>query len=733
MLEFTSWILLGTQFLLGFVGVVFLISGLDDLFIDLNFICRSLFRKMFVLPKYKGLSVEDIRSFPEKPIAIMVPAWDESAVIRRMLENTLRTLEYSNHHVFVGTYPNDPASASEVDAVCQSFPNVHRTLCPKNGPTNKADCLNWIYQGIRLFEKENDLQFEVFLMEDCEDVVHPLSLKLFNYLIPRKDMVQLPVFPLETKWSDFTSGHYIDEFAENHSKDLWVRERLSKGIPAAGVGCGFSRRAFEQITSGRGNQLFSIDSLTEDYEFGLRLKSQMLKGIFVRQRLSRSPRRNRLLGCLRTSRAAEYVAVREFFPSSFNAAVRQKSRWVLGIALQGWSSLGWKGDVWTRYMFYRDRKTLVTSLVNALGYVVVCVQCCIWVTQWLMPSAYRYPPLVEQGGLLWDLLLMDSVLLINRLAWRISSVYQLYGCVQALLSIPRQVWANFINAAAVLRAFRLYAAYLRTGVLVKWDKTAHVFPSEAQLAQYHKRLGDVLIERKLISTDQLDSALALQQKAKRPLGSLLVRMGAISEAQLTEVLSTQLQLPLEKLDFRATPPALLDLVPRHLAVGYSMFPVRMLDDGRVLLAVADRLKPQQRIEIEAALGRNISLCLVSHSELAIALRAGYGLRSDSPLPKDDPESIPRAESGYRRLGDVLLDSEMISLIALDKAIGDYASAEPQLLGDYLVKQNMITPQQLELALKLQNASTAEAANAGDRVDAPAAGAALPNSSSDQYV
>jgi adsorption protein B len=706
MLEFTSWLLVFAHLLLGFILVIFFLSGADDLFIDLNFVCRSLYRRFFVVPKHKRLSVDDLRAVPEQPVAVMVPAWDESAVIRRMLENTLRTLEYSNYHVFVGTYRNDPDTAREVDSICGSFPNVHRTVCPKDGPTNKADCLNWIYQGIRLFEKQNEIAFEIFLMEDCEDIVHPLSLKLFNRLIPRKDMVQLPVFPLETRWYNFTSGHYIDEFAENHSKDLWVRERLAKGIPAAGVGCAFSRAALERIAGLRENQVFNIDSLTEDYEFGLRLRNHALKGIFVRQRLVSSDQANKH----QRTRAAEYVAVREYFPSTFETAVRQKSRWVVGIAFQGWSNLGWRGDLRTRYMYLRDRKTLITSQVNVLGYVVVLIQCCVWGMQWLTPFAYRYPPIVERGGFLWKLLLLDAALMTNRLVWRVGCVYSLYGGFQALLSIPRQVWANLINAAAALRAVRLYIGYLRTGVLVKWDKTAHVFPSEAQLTEFHRKLGDLLLERKLISQDDLESALSWQQKLKRPLGNLLMRMGSIHEKALTEVLSAQLHLQIEKLDPRETAPEVLHALPRNLAIRYAAFPVRILHDGRLLLAVADRLKPQHVVELETALGRKISLCLSTRSELGMALRFVYGTAGpaqEKSIAGIQRETRTSAEAGsrYRLLGDILLDEEMISPEALEAAMDQYASAKPQQLGQYLVEQALITPEQLQLALQLQMVQT----------------------------
>jgi adsorption protein B len=226
--------------LLWFVAVVFFLSGLDDWFNDLYYAVRSVYRWLFVLPKCHSLTEEQLLALAEQPVAIMIPAWQEAKVIRQMLENTIRILNYANYHISVGTYPNDPETRREMESVREHFDNVHRIVCPKDGPTNKTDFLNWIYQGIEVFEKEHHLQFAVFVMDDSEDLVHPLSLKLFNYLIPRKDMIQLVVLPLEPKRSKFTEGHYCDEFAEMHYKNLVVREFLSNSMSSAGVGCAFS-------------------------------------------------------------------------------------------------------------------------------------------------------------------------------------------------------------------------------------------------------------------------------------------------------------------------------------------------------------------------------------------------------------------------------------------------------------------------------------------------------------
>jgi adsorption protein B len=473
--------LVALKLLFVFVSLVFLACGLDDLFIDT---CYGIW---LARRRWSGMAAaqpteRQLQDRPEQPIAIMLPAWDESAVIRPMLLRLLKTLNYGNYHVFVGTYPNDVATHVEVEHVRAVSDRVHRVCTPSNGPTCKADCLNWIYQGIRRHEKETGIRFEIFVMQDCEDVIHRLAYKVFNHLIPANDMVQLPVLSLDRKWNEFTGGHYLDEFAQLHSKDLVVREMLDRSIPAAGVGCAFSRRAFETAAAGNRNELFNIDSLTEDYDFGFRMKTLGMKQVFAKFVVERRVvRRHWLTGRPRETTLRDYVAIREYFPSGFGVAVRQKGRWVVGITLQGWSSLRWRGGLATKYMLYRDRRALVTNFCNVLGYVVVLGVAALWVLNALVPESLHYPPVVEPGSWLWDLTLVNAALLAWRVAQRAYFVQRLYGWAQALWSVPRMVWGNFINFAATGRAVRLYARFLRTGKLIAWDKTTHTFPSEDDL------------------------------------------------------------------------------------------------------------------------------------------------------------------------------------------------------------------------------------------------------------
>lgn len=714
------YLLLGIHILLAGLGIIFVISGIDELVIDCTYIIDKVYRWIFIRHKFPPLSEAQLLAPPEKPVAIMIPCWDESAVIRRMLNNTIKVITYTNYQIFVGTYPNDLKTQREVALVREEYGNVNRIVCPKDGPTNKADCLNWIYAGIRHYEKENGVRFEIFVMNDSEDIVHPLYLKLFNYLIPRMDMIQLPVFPMMRRWWDFTAGHYADEFAENHARDMLAREILSKSVPSAGVGSGYSRRALELLAEDSNNQLFNIESLTEDYDFGLRMHKFGLRQVFVRQVLRHTVTEKNFMGKTRLKVKREYIAIREFFPRTFTAAVKQKSRWIMGISLQGWANLGWQGNLLTRYMLFRDRKSLVTNVASMLANAIVPVVLCIWLYQVFTPDAYHYPPAVAPGTWIWYLMLANLFFFCWRSLWRAFYVYMIYGFGQALLSLPRLLWANVINFAATMRAFRLYARYLLTGKVIAWDKTDHVYPSEAELVAYRRRLGDLMLDRRFITTAQLDAALARQKETGLPLGRVLLDMGMTTECRLVQILGMQFHLETRSIDPFTTPVDALAALPRSMAMANGAFPLEVRPTGELAVAVETPPSAQALAAMEQAAGRSIVLYLVARSDLAFALRYGFDrLSSPGAIPEsalaaalvarkqltreqlDQARSLQRQQ--YARLGDVLVEERALGYLQLQQAEARFFAQHNARcrFGDFLVTEGVITADQLRQALDAQ--------------------------------
>jgi adsorption protein B len=103
LLIFMPYLLLTLKIGLWVFGVIFLLNGLNELFFDTVKALRELWRRFVVFGwrHRKPLTEYDLLSRPEQPIAVMIPCWDESAVIRRMLENSLQVLNYANYVIFV--------------------------------------------------------------------------------------------------------------------------------------------------------------------------------------------------------------------------------------------------------------------------------------------------------------------------------------------------------------------------------------------------------------------------------------------------------------------------------------------------------------------------------------------------------------------------------------------------------------------------------------------------------
>ncbi len=530
--------------LTAFSAVAILISGLDDLFIDVCYYVSELRRRL----AGGGVSATEaeLRALPEQAIAVMIPAWHEDAVIAHMLRNTLATVDYKNFDIFVGAYPNDEPTMLAVAAVAESDPRVHRIVCPHDGPTNKADCLNWIIEGIRHHDKLTGRRVEIFMLHDSEDLVHPLSFKLMNRFIPEAAMVQLPVIPFESSAAQMTAGTYLDEFAESHLKDMVVRERLSGMVPSAGVGTGFSRAAIDRLAAKHDNQIFNVATFTEDYDLAFRLKAigerSILVQFFVDRAEAAAPRRFGGDPELRLVR--RLVGTRGYFPANFGDAVRQKARWTLGIVFHGWQQRGWEGGLALRYMIWRDRKALVTNSVNIIGYALLFAAA---LRARIAPGGA--PFLVS--GWVWSIILIDALLLVNRCVQRVACIARVSCWKQAALSLPRIIWGNVINFFAVARATHLFVRTALTGKKLVWAKTAHAFPSEAQLLGFKRKLGDLLLESRRLTLAHLGEALKAQKESGKLLGDVLVDSGYVTEAELVDTLAAQMKVEARHLDSAA--------------------------------------------------------------------------------------------------------------------------------------------------------------------------------------
>jgi adsorption protein B len=127
-----------------FAAVGFLVVALNDLAVDLIYFTRRLWRSLAIYSRYPRAFAETLAAPAAGGwMAVFIPAWDESTVIAPMLRETLKRFGAGDYRLFVGHYANDPATAGAIASV--SDPRIISVALPVNGPTTKADCLNYLY------------------------------------------------------------------------------------------------------------------------------------------------------------------------------------------------------------------------------------------------------------------------------------------------------------------------------------------------------------------------------------------------------------------------------------------------------------------------------------------------------------------------------------------------------------------------------------------------------------
>ncbi|MET4679901.1 glycosyl transferase family protein [Stenotrophomonas rhizophila] len=675
------------------VAVLILISSLDDLFIDVWYWVRESWRTLTVKKRreYRPLTQQDLLQRPEQPLAIMVPAWAEYDVIAQMVENMIDVLDYREYIVFVGTYPNDAETIAEVERMRRRYKRLRRVEVPHAGPTSKADCLNWLILSIFDYEKRHDIEFAGVILHDSEDVLHPMELRFFNYLLPRKDMIQLPVTSLDREWYELIAGVYMDEFAEWHAKDLVVRESVSGMVPSAGVGTCFSRKALLALSAATNNQPFNTDSLTEDYDVGARLAAMGMHSIFARFPVQFRVRRPSWFGWgpVRESTQSMALCVREYFPDNFRASYRQKARWVLGIGLQSWETLGWRGSLATKYLLARDRKGIVTSFVSIIAYIIFLQLLLFWLLKVTGVWTTQFPTIFQAGTWQMNIALITTAALASRVVQRFYFVNKLYGWEHALMSIPRMVVGNMINFMATARAWRMFLLYLLFGKRMVWDKTMHDFPSASQLVQTRKRLGELLTTWQAVEPKRLEQALQQQQGGRQqPLGRILVSQGWLDDETLAEAIAFQGDLARAVIDVDYLQAGQFPLSV-EACVQWRLLPLPGSTADTLSIAVANPLSEAEQAQLlHDVHATAVEQSIARESEINAGLRliSGETYRIDAvPL-----------------LGDLLVEMRLIARDQFERVLDEYKPQRDGRIGDYLVKHGVATEAAIAEAVREQH-------------------------------
>jgi len=136
-------------------------------------------------------------------------------------------------------------------------------------------------------------------------------------------------------------------------------------------------------------------------------------------------------------------------------------------------------------------------------------------------------------------------------------------------------------------------------------------------------LGALLMREHLITAEQLEMALADQQGTGLRLGELLVEWGWVDSAAVSRALAEQYEMDFVDLDAAGVDSAVAERLSPRDAHSHGAIPIRLLDDGRLLVGVADPTDVGACDELRELLGAPVSLVVVDQHAFNRALAGAY--------------------------------------------------------------------------------------------------------------
>jgi type IV pilus assembly protein PilB len=184
------------------------------------------------------------------------------------------------------------------------------------------------------------------------------------------------------------------------------------------------------------------------------------------------------------------------------------------------------------------------------------------------------------------------------------------------------------------------------------------------------KLGDLLIKAKLLTPEEVYSALEVQKKSGEKLGRILVSTGIITEKQLCETLGYQLGMPFIDLERIALDPVVVSIIPESIAIKHTIIAVEKSSEGILSVAMFNPLDVVAIDDVRVMTGLEVKVMVSNQSAIEKAINTYYkidGLIFDTLQEVSSAEPIEIRKERYEDSGnatDILEKSKQPPIVRL---------------------------------------------------------------------
>jgi len=138
----------------------------------------------------------------------------------------------------------------------------------------------------------------------------------------------------------------------------------------------------------------------------------------------------------------------------------------------------------------------------------------------------------------------------------------------------------------------------------------------------NKQLGELLIERGILSQQQLEKSLAFQKERGGLIGEILVELGFVKEEDIAQALTAQYGFPYLPLSNYEINPEIISVIPGRVARQYLLVPIDKIGNN-LTLAMSNPLNVQAIEDVELLSGCSVQTFVSTSSDLKKAIEKYY--------------------------------------------------------------------------------------------------------------